>query len=53
MPYPDGEMRGDVEDAYDSEDKEYESSEKMVTCPSCGKKFSASNQGGASVGGGT
>lgn len=25
----------------------------MVTCPGCGKKFSASNQGGASVGGGT
>lgn len=24
----------------------------MVKCPGCGKKFSASNQGGAAVGGG-
>ena len=40
--------RKDVKKAADKTTKP-----KMVTCPSCGKKFSASNQGGATVGGGT
>ena len=40
-------LREDVEVAYEAE----EPAEK-VECPKCGHKFSASNVGGASVGGG-
>jgi hypothetical protein len=40
----------DVEEAYDA--SEGDDDDDMVTCPDCGKKFSASNAGGASVGGG-
>lgn len=39
--------RRNVSDAVDSYNQ------KMVQCPHCGRKHSASNQGGASVGGGT
>lgn len=39
--------RKDVQKAADKAQKS-----KVVTCPACGKKFSASNTGGASVGGG-
>lgn len=41
------ERRKDVQKAADKAN-----APKTVTCPSCGKKFSASNTGGASVGGG-
>ena len=40
--------RKDVEKAYDGK---AEKKTTTVTCPDCGKKFSASNVGGAAVGG--
>jgi hypothetical protein len=42
-------MHGDVEAAYEEHEGP---DDDTVTCPACGKKFSASNAGGASVGGG-
>ena len=52
--------RGDVEEAmgdepmeYEEEAMEYNSKNSKMMCPHCGKKYSASNVGGASVGGGT
>jgi hypothetical protein len=42
-------MHGDVEEAYEEHEGP---DDDMVTCPDCGKKFSASNAAGTSVGGG-